>query len=199
MGIVIPEGFSNATVVCTVNGSPREQTSSFGFLQIGLTPPSLQDQVDDIYDFIKAIGRPYAALAFGVDWTIEGVSMTTTVAGLPVVTQHLVPYGGSGSGDREPPNCSAIIRKQTAAGGRKNRGRIYMPSGVLQAAQVDGAGVIDSAVVTGLNTQWENLRVALVAADYVPYLFHSDATAPTVITGFSAESLLATQRRRLRS
>ena len=198
MSVIVPEGFSNLTLVMTVAGSLKEMTNSIGILCTDLTPPSLQDQTDNLYDIAVASGHPWQAAAFADEWTFQGVVLTTTVDGLPVVTQHLEPLSGTNSGATQPPNCAAIIRKVTGSGGRKNRGRLFMPAGFLVETQVDAAGFLDEGVVDGFNTQFASWHAALLSADFLPELFHSDATDPTGITAFSAESLIGTQRRRLR-
>ena len=81
-----------------------------------------------------------------------------------------------------------------------------MPAGFMPETSVDQAGFFSGATATAWDNRWEDFRVACVAADLVPVLFHqydADAPpdplpAPTLITSFSTQTQLATQRNRTR-
>lgn len=100
------------------------------------------------------------------------------------------------------PNTAVLVRKQSALGGRRNRGRMYLPGFALRTL-VTSAGIIDSAYLEDLNT---NLQTFL---EYVNAgtgfnatqlgVLHSEApAAPAPIISLVAQPKVATQRRRLR-
>jgi hypothetical protein len=131
-------------------------------------------------------------------YTFEGVSVTKTVSGLPVLGQHLVAHPGTATLPPCPSNTSLLIKKQTTLGGRKGRGRMFVPPFGVQEVEVDASGFIGSTIL-GINQgYWSSFLTDLGSDDLDPYLFHSDATAPSLITGLSIESQVATQRRRMR-
>jgi hypothetical protein len=100
------------------------------------------------------------------------------------------------SGETVAPNTSFLFSKQTAMGGRKNRGRLYLP-GVLEGAIGDG-GDLGSSWITDLNAA-AALMLASLTADGLPmYILHESVDAPTEVTAMFVSSRVATQRRRLR-
>lgn len=103
---------------------------------------------------------------------------------------------GSVSGNGTPPNTAILVQKVTALGGRRNRGRIYLPAVTNYAGTEQGQ--LPAPIVTDLNDRLETWQDALGAADYLTYLFHSGSSDPTIISTWRATSTYATQRRRLR-
>jgi hypothetical protein len=97
------------------------------------------------------------------------------------------------------PNTSYLITKSTAAGGRAGRGRMFVPG--CQETEVTSGGVVAPARQSALNTALEAFRGELISEGHPAVLLHgedSPLTVPNPITGFDCQSLVATQRRRLR-
>lgn len=100
------------------------------------------------------------------------------------------------------PNTAVLIQKRSASGGRRNRGRMYVP-GLALRSLVTSAGVLDSAWQADFQTNLDNFRTAVNAGTgFEPTdlgVLHSEPpTAPAVITNLQVSSKVATQRRRLR-
>jgi len=106
---------------------------------------------------------------------------------------------GTGTGSASSQNTALLVRKLTALGGRRNRGRLFMPG--INEANVDPNGQITAGTFGGYVTGWNNVRTAIIAlaqADDV-VVFHDTAPfTPTVVTALTAQQTVATQRRRLR-
>jgi len=112
------------------------------------------------------------------------------------------PSGVSGSVDSQPeaPNTAVLINKVTGVGGRRGRGRTYLPGAPTNQVGYDGFVTEDyrddvqAAVVLFMSK--------LEADDLGSVLLHAageTATpAPSNITSTSVSTLAATQRRRLR-
>jgi len=103
----------------------------------------------------------------------------------------------SGVGLTLPGNVAVLVRKNTGLGGRHGRGRLYHPgvfTGILNA----DADTIAPASVTAMANGFQQFFDDIQTAGHTPVLLHSDATAPTVVTGIAVESVVATQRRRIR-
>lgn len=100
--------------------------------------------------------------------------------------------GSTAAGDLEVAP-SAIVSLRTALRGPRNRGRLYLP---FPAEANVANGLLNSAVVTGMNTAWSTFRVAIATAGSpMTVASYVGATATAVLTA-TAESQLATQRRR---
>jgi hypothetical protein len=104
-----------------------------------------------------------------------------------------------------PPNVTFLIKKTTAFAGRAYRGRLFLP--FVGENFVSNGGVIGSSLITAFNTATAALFAAPDAiTDHGVdswALIHREGKAgsapqPTVITAFGAQTLVATQRRRLR-
>lgn len=134
------------------------------------------------------------------------------------------PAVGGTAGEPLPQNVAALIRKNTARAGRRGRGRMFLPG--FPEANVTAAGALTTsafnALVTGCSTFLARLQdLPSTGEDPItPVLFHDNATSttrtvsgntttititegaqgplPDVITSFSPDPRVATQRRRLR-
>lgn len=99
-----------------------------------------------------------------------------------------------------PANVAVLVHKRTAAGGRRNRGRLFIPWYVIET-NVQEDGTIDSGTVSAINGYMNGWRTNLVTVQLPPVVLHSVgnsvAPAPTPITALTVDNLVATQKRRL--
>lgn len=108
-----------------------------------------------------------------------------------------VNYPGTVAGAGVAPSECALIKKITLAGGRKNRGRMFMPG--LRDTDIDQSGSLDGNVQSDLQDSWVAFKTSLEGATYTMTLLHTNpADTPTEITTLEVDSVSATQRRRLR-
>jgi hypothetical protein len=100
------------------------------------------------------------------------------------------------------PAVSFIVKKVTASGGRRNRGRLFVPG--VSEASVDGSGVVLPATLALMQTDWNDALTALATANIDMCIAHRyEAGAPVMlspepVTSLVVEGLVATQRRRQR-
>lgn len=97
-----------------------------------------------------------------------------------------------------PPNVSILLTKRTSRGGRKGRGRTFLPAGWVPETNVDQAGNIEPGWVTDIQSQWESFRVDCIGANVALSLLHADGSPGDPLISFTCQPLVATQRRRLR-
>jgi len=106
---------------------------------------------------------------------------------------------GSGASDMVPCNTAWLISRGTAGGGRRGKGRFYMP-GVTEASVLnDGTygGTVQDAWASNLLAFVTD--TAALDPTVTPVLFHQSAPFdPTPITAFVLKNLISEQRRRLR-
>lgn len=150
------------------------------------------DHMGDFITFTKVIGR------FGQD---GGPDL--------IVESDLVPSLGQSPQTYLPQNSAVLIKKNTGLGGRRNRGRMFVP-GLAGEASVSNLGV----VVESTRLIWQGVADAFLAAleatngGIVPsqpmQVLHTPdpitgvAPAPTPVSSLTVASTIATQRRRLR-
>lgn len=127
----------------------------------------------------------------GVDDLVGLISTTTT---------------GTATKTSLPPNCALLVHKLTARGGRRGRGRMFIPW-VVDESAVDEAGIIAGASLTALQTPISAFRTNLVTSGNPMVLLHDTSKQGTVhpttpgppnaVTSLQCDKLISTQRRRL--
>jgi len=122
--------------------------------------------------------------------------LVATDSGLISIEATTAAVTGTFSGTQMTPNVAYLLRKVTASGGRRNRGRMYLPG--VNEGNVDGTGAVDGTAIGKLNTAGSDFITDTGAADIGLFILHSDGGTPTEITSFVASPKVATQRRRLR-
>jgi hypothetical protein len=193
----IPNTFAQGTFVFKCAGITDPMVTTIGMFP----PPS--DSANDIADALAtawtASGAPFQGLQFATGYTLEKVDVTRGTPTGPVIGTKSVGLAGGGGPAGVSANNAVICRKQTGRGGRKGRGRMYLPGGFLQETDVDLAGIITSSVVTSMNGKLATALSNMRTADLTPMLLHTlDTDAPDEITSMSVVPLVGTQRRRIR-
>lgn len=188
----IPNGFAQANFRYVGPGVPfgAEWTIGIDVDQYAGTPSTLAgelaaDYIAQSFQSIMAVGVDLSSVLvkYGPNATGATAEAFATEAGT-------VASGAS-------PNVAYLVSKLTAQGGRRGRGRLYLP-GVTEAG-INNSGTVLAATVTNIQTAFTAMH-ALAIADSRPYvLLHSSTEHfPDLITSFVAQSIGATQRRRMR-
>lgn len=196
MPLVIPTGFMQLVYSWNLTGDPEPMVCTMGY--------DVSAGTGDMNAFLDARRTAYTT-AWGAAGRLNvyALAKLTAYVGMggtsPVVYEKTYAEVGTMVGHPPPSNCAVLVRKNTALGGRRGRGRMYLPPFMLAEGSVDPNGNLDSAFVTG-NTQ--NCTTAFVT-NMNPVLFHNSdgvtpAPAPTPITSVAVQSKIATQRRRMR-
>lgn len=104
--------------------------------------------------------------------------------------------GGAAGGEMMPLNSCYLVQKRTNTGGRRGRGRMYLPGVAIGATEEDGT--VSIGVVGGIETNFAAM-LAEMPAGWSPALMHATAPfLPTPIAAFAPQGKIATQRTRLR-
>lgn len=190
----IPNGFGQINWHLGITGSTRPAE-----VTLGVELSSFAGTPDDAAE----TARDEFAAAFLASVTEDVFLQETTIKYGPNDVGPVGTAAGGGSGAfataTSSPQVCYLISKKTALGGRKHRGRMYMP-GVAES-NVDSGGFILTAEVTFFQDKVDDFLTAMTAANLVPCLLHGEADAamaPDTITQFIVQSKAATQRRRLR-
>lgn len=204
--MAIPVGFAEISIEYRHDNDPDPWYNVFG-VDTDLSTDTAQEVVDHI------AGVWYNAW----DQALNSAIQMTNVIGRfgqdaadPLVVETLVaPVRGTNASASLPQNCALLIRKQTGLGGRAGRGRLFLP-GVLQEAEVGDTGVLNTDFKTAMQTNANAVLTGLAAADPVSgatspmVLLHGPngttgvTPAPTLVDALVVDSVIATQRRRLR-
>ena len=205
-----PVGFAEITHEFTGVGVPLGAAVVFGVEHDGIVGPSTLGAE------LNTLWNTHMRTSYGSE-----VNMVNTVVkfGPPSTgaSAEVSNTGGGGllSGVATSPNVAFLLVKNTALGGRRGKGRMYLP-GVTEASVDQGGNVLASTVTTqsGDANDWLG---ALAVNDSPMVLFHGPEyvwilvggqprRVPTVpflplfsyVQTISPSSRVATQRRRLR-
>lgn len=196
MPVVIPIGTGLAQFRFIVAGASREAVVTMGYDPALIEPA---DNAEALSNLFTAPGRPGQASSMVVGWSYLGVRVTEMDASGPFTGEFSNLVVGSGTGNPMPPNVAVLMRKNTAAGGRRGRGRSYIPPLYPGEENVGPNGSIAAAQLTNLQTWWSSLFTAMQGAALPPVIFHSISPfTATPVTSFTVQQTVATQRRRLR-
>lgn len=198
MGVIVPEGFYNASFVFACQGLSDEIVTTLGVIGDLLDPPTPNEMAESLRSKWSAATMPFAPGNMTTEYTLLGVRIVKTVGGLPVLGQAMTAVVGTQSLDSIPANCAILVKKNTAEGGRRNRGRMFLPAVALQGSDVLPSGFLATGEQAARQAQLTAVYASMVGDEIQPVLFHSDGGAATPITSLSVESQVATQRRRMR-
>lgn len=204
--LVIPEGYGQARISFSLSGDPDPMGFGIGFkASVSATQAQGAAALAALEDDWSSTFISTAA-SFYQGWTYLGATATFNSSDGGVVhLEHPHVVAGTSIGETPPQNCTELVKKLTGSGGRKFRGRAYIPPFNLLENTVNKAGVLDAAVVANQQAGWDTfLAAANGDTAYDVYLLHRSmpkdgiVPPPTLITKFVMEQQIATQRRRLR-
>lgn len=202
MSLLIPPGFAAVDLLLRhVSGSHQ------GEVTFGL-------EVDEPEPFPTALADAVTQLWIDTFGVIQdaGVLIGPTIlrigdsSGEPLTVEGTLTGEGAIAADFAPSNVAVLVRKLTARGGRRGRGRFYVPWGVTDAG-VDDVGNIASTNLANIQQAADDFLSGLSTAppsgigDPMVLLHNSEgSTAPGVpneVLQLLVDPLVATQRRRL--
>ena len=195
--LVIPEGFASVSLRLQHSLVARSAFVTFGIALEGLGT--------DLSEYADSVEGVWAtAMAARIDSNVTMGPVTVTVQ-LPdgsygSVTGALTDPGSASSASPSP-NVAVTCRKVTSRLGRRGRGRMSLPWACDESG-VDEAGTIEPAVVTAVTDALDALLVGLEGVGAPMVLLHtagpSGSTDPDVVTGWTVNNYVGTQRRRMR-
>lgn len=191
-----PSGFGAISVQIVHSGMTRP-----AYLTFGVDPASTDPQTVAglISGGIAAAGS--LASALDTECTVSEVRVSLGTDGGEDIVGGLSTAVAGGSGTTSvPPNCAVLVHKRTARGGRRGRGRLFIPWCVGEGS-VDEAGIIASAAQTSIQNAMNTWLNNMTTNNVPMVLLHDPGItvpgAPNLVTALSVDKLISTQRRRL--
>jgi len=202
MAVVIPDGYAQVTLNWKHTSASREWSTVLGV------------QHDD-----ALAGEIYGTVLAA--WAAELQPEQDTEIELTTVTVRMGPSTGATPGlaidfatnltgsegmAGTPANCALLVRKYSPIGGRANRGRNYWP-GFINEASVNEVGVITSGALGTLQTAFTDFFALMGSGNagstaLTPVvILHDEAspsTIPALVQAVSVDSVVGSQRRRIR-
>jgi len=191
--MIIPVGFAQIAWGMSLTGDQEPMVCTMG-AEITLGGPFLQAEADAIHaawgdNILPVTASDYSLVVTKIRYNLG--------AGIQVI-EATGPVASAGGFSGAPPNVSWLARKRSSLSGVKHRGRMYVP-GVVESGVTNTGHVIPGTLAV-YQAALDGLLADLLASVRVNKLviLHSDVTAPTEIISLTADTLVATQRGRLR-
>lgn len=192
--MAVPIGYVDAWIRYSLAGDLEPMYTHLGYRVD--TPPFDQADADALILEMQAALDGTCTNQYTLDGGFVLVGQDGGDLRFDVTSSRLGALGGSAIAQ----NTAVLVRKNTGLGGRRNRGRMFLPG--VTVSFVAANGTITAANVTTLQTAVNLLHSpALFAASNVDAmaLFHeTPPTTPTIVNSLDVQNLVATQRRRLR-
>lgn len=198
MALELPVGYGEATFVFNLDGDAQDMTFALGF-----SADPVSDNIGDlgvaagdvIAEWVTAFAATGADIMEGFTFSRVVTRLNTTATGV-VVNDFPMNVVGTQVGDTVPNILSVLVRKVTALGGRKNRGRMFVPPFQFEEQAVDANGNLAGANVTDLQDRWDAFELGIDAGVQLVLLHSDPLDTPTPITGFTVRPRLHRQTRR---
>lgn len=202
MPLIIPPGFMQMVWEFTITGDAEVMVCTCGF--------DVSDAAGDQEHIVAWLATTWADNV--LQWQSSALHLVGGVGyfgqdgadNIVVVGPVLNDAGGS-SANSLPPNCAVLARKRTDLGGRRGRGRVYVPG--IAEGEVGPEGNNSNAQLAGFQGAFDDMMTAwstdVTDGPVTPVVLHKSEgigpePVPTPIVLWEVERKIATQRRRLR-
>ena len=196
MTIDLPEDYAQVLHSIQLVGLSRRMAITYG-IEFG----SYGGDIADIASEVSAAFWPNIGGIMDIEYELVETVVRANIGDTdPATFIEPGPGGGALSIATLPVNCAVLVKKGTSRGGRRNRGRFYLP-GTTSEGAVSEDGVISSGQVIALQGACDAFLGDLVVAGLPMYVLHNDppvGVTPAPVTSLTVDSVIATQRRRLR-
>lgn len=198
--MAIPVGNKEATFVFSVDGNTRSITFAIGIADLDVLSPRTNLELADLISQNWSVaGAPFQPSNMPSEYNLLNVTVTEMTETGPLTAISANGSNGSGGQAPVPINSALLVTKNTALGGRRNKGRMYVPPFLPGESQVDANGNLAAGVQATLQGQFDVATDGDLADDIGYLLYHQTGDpTPTAITSLVVNNLIATQRRRMR-
>lgn len=199
MTLLVPNGFAVCKLVYSLQDSPGyDSIITYGVENLTGNPAATLAL--NLWSAAVQTGSIGDAASMNSLWALTSSQVALKVSGAFISAQFDDVEAGSISNAVPSLQVAALMQKHTGLGGRKGKGRCYLPPALLDEGDINEIGTIDSTARAALQDKcefWLDYIDNTLNLDMV--LFHNDGvTAPTSVTAVTVEGTVATQRRRLR-
>jgi hypothetical protein len=198
----LPTGYCMETLTFSGVGLPNGAaiTLAHQLTGTGQTPTSVAGVLAGKWAALFFVsGGPWPAALTVQDLTVKFGPLAT--GGSATVAVGIA--AGAAAGDMIVPNSAPLVQKQTALGGKRGRGRLFMPP--VTEGTVGNGGILSSGFISSTQASFDAFVTQLGTSNLPPVLLHrydpalgQSPMTPTAITAMVLQSRVATQRNRLR-
>lgn len=187
--VTIPEGFAQASFIFVGEALPYGAVCTLG-LDVQGYAGSPDQAAQDVYERFAGVGQDLSGSIRTIECRVKFGPTEDGPSGS--FSGETIGVSGGSLG----PNSAHLITKSTALGGRRGKGRMFLPG--VGEANVDNGGNLSPAIISALSGSLGDFFAGLITDGLPPVLLHEGVLAPTPVLNFNVESRIATQRKRLR-
>lgn len=192
-----PAGYADISVELVQSGLARSAYITFG-VDPTETDPALVAQ--SVHGALTTAGSLMSRMDSSVTLTSVRASLGTDGGEDLVGVFPSTATGGLSGAATLPPNCAVLCHKRSGRGGRRGRGRLFIPWWVAET-DVDETGTIAATPAGQMQTAINTFRTTLVTNSVPMVILHgpgkTSIPAPDVVSSITVDRLIGTQRRRL--
>jgi len=190
--VIIPNSYSQINLRFVGSSVPQGAEVVFGINPVGGSPdPADVAQVVGDHWIAEVLFAQVDDIALGSVLCKNGPNATGASAEVAFGD-----VGGSASLGWTPQVSVLVQKRSNTFGGRKNRGRMYVPGYPEDTANQSG---LITGSLAGLQAEYDAFLAALSASGLPMVILHNElADTPTVVDVLEVQSTIATQRRRVR-
>lgn len=192
----VPTGFVQFNFHLQLIGDPEDMICTVAAHTDAVTTSARQAVCNEMFDNWADNLLPQQCNAYSLTH-VEGL-FGAAGGNVEVLSTRTTSVGGRAA-NALPQNCAVLIRKLAALGGRRNRGRFYVPG--VDDTDILSNGALDPTRRTAWQTAANNFYLGFDSALDVglPVVLHTEAPFdPTDVEQFFVDNTAATQRRRMR-
>lgn len=194
--MTIPADHALVSMYHTLTNFPRPAVITFGVNNQENGPDEVCDLADAAW---KAAGSLHTIIDSGVKLTRVRVQAGTDGPD-DITSDKTYATPATMLGTALPPNCAVLVHKITTRGGRRGRGRMFLPWAMQQGLAEEAGGLPGSEVVKMIAACGVFLG-KLTDSGIPMVLLHQDGKSdpgfPNLVTNLRVDSRISTQRRRL--
>lgn len=183
-----------------LSGDPEPMVVTLG-VETG-TEDDPSDLADEIFSLWVNAGTIFEPDSFSNEYRIGPfIASIMTATGPQIGTGVNFRQGTNAGIDSTPNNCAVLVQKRTARGGRKGRGRMYVPPVWPTEGPIEANGDIQVLLHASWQVAMTEFLLSCDSAGHAIVLLHSEeagAIAPDPVTQLVVSPKLATQRTRMR-
>jgi len=156
------------------------------------------DDADGLVGAFRTNAENYWLQCCSAEWELTGY-ICQKIHPLPVLsafTQEIGFSPGLVEGNSLPSSVAVVMTKRTGMGGRRGRGRVYMPG--VPASFEDNSEITDAALQTydALGARLDTPLTSAIGGVYVPILWNRVLSEALTIIQYVPRTTLRNQRRR---
>lgn len=195
MTLIIPTGFAQVAYRCTLLDDPEPMITTVG-LDMSTADPDPTTAAADLLDQWQAAFPPANTFS---QYNLQSVTLRIgNGTSSPDLVEVNSPQPGTAVGNPPPQNVTLLVRKLSTLGGRRGRGRMYVPLWMQPESTINANGFLDASARTARQSEINSWLGGVFGFVILHSTGITSTPVPTPITSFVVDARVATQRRRLR-